>query len=247
MREDEVKEAIKRRLVDNVKDACEEASIVSAIAGSEQNEDFIAANCDDKAEDINNNEQNDVPSINAEEVEGEDEKDNKQSFGKFKNPQELLRAYGELEREFTKKSQRLKQLEREAQEPFSTEEEWKEAVDNFFEKTPSAKAFAKDIANEILSKPELKKDKNCLDIALTRVLIGKFKTPEELMSDGQFLDNYVLCSDRVKDAIIAKYLDEVREGQPPKTLSSGGLQCVAPNRKPKTIEEAGAMFLKNNK
>ncbi len=244
MREEEIKDAIKRRLVDKAKDACDNAQIVDAIVGNEQNTGFIAEKCDDKVcvdetcaqeSSVNNDCESNV------------KENNKQGLGKFKNPKELLRAYGELERQFTKKSQRLKELEREASEPFSSEEEWKDAVDKFFERTPSAKAFAKDIANEILSKPQLKKDKNCLDIALTSVLLHKFKTPEELMSDGQFLDNYVLCSDKVKDAVIAGYLNELRNNAPPMTMSSGGLQCVAPNRKIKSIEEAGILFLKNNK
>ena len=158
-----------------------------------------------------------------------------------------MRAYGLLEKEFTKKSQRLKELENTIATPFKTEEDWKVAVDKFFERTPSAKPFAKDIARILIDNPDLRQDKNCLDIALVSVLSEKFKTPEQLLSDGQFLNDYVLCSDTVKQAVIQKYLGEMREGMPPTILSRGGLQCVAPDTKPKTIEEAGALFLKNNK
>lgn len=178
--------------------------------------------------------------------ESGDEKVNNNKYGKFKNPQELLRAYGELEKEFTRRSQRLKELESAKRTPKS-EEEWKCEVDKFFEEVPTAKAFAKDIANEIIRNPHLKEQDNCLNIALERVLLDKFRTPEQLMQDGQFLKDYVFSSERVKNAIIADYLDGVREGMPPHTLISGGMQCVAPKVKPKTIEEAGFMFLKNNK
>ncbi|MCM1306467.1 MAG: hypothetical protein NC037_06145 [Bacteroides sp.] len=171
---------------------------------------------------------------------------NEQKIGKFKNPQELLRAYGELEKEFTRRSQRLKELESAKKSPMDGEA-WKSAVDKFFKEIPSAKAFAKDIANEIMQNPELKEDENCLNVALMRVLTDKFRTPEQLMSDGQFLNDYVFSSERVRNAIIADYLDDVRRGVPPYTLHGGGMQCVAPKVKPKTIEEAGAMFLKNNK
>ncbi|MDE6302888.1 MAG: hypothetical protein K2M36_04820, partial [Clostridia bacterium] len=169
-----------------------------------------------------------------------------QTYGKFKNPQELLKAYGELEKEFTRRSQRLKELES-GKQPVKSEEDWKCAVDKFFNQIPAAKAFAKDIANEIIKNPELKEDANCLNVALVRVLADKFRTPEQLMQDGQFLNDYVLSSEKVRDAIIADYLDGVRGGMPPHTLSRGGLQCVAPKVKPRTIEEAGFMFLKNNK
>ncbi len=220
--------------------------------------------------------------------------------GKFKNPKELLRAYCQLEKEFTKRSQRLAKLEEELQQTknglhensdgnhdenhdencdenggenvdenvgensaedlrqteqesagqkravFENEEEWKAAVDKFFEKTPSAKAFAKDIANAILDDPDLKADANCLNIALTRVLLDKFRTPEQLMSDGEFLDKYVFASKTVQDGIITRYLEGLLAGKPPYTLSAGGMQCVAPQKRPKSIEEAGLMFLKNN-
>ncbi len=86
-----------------------------------------------------------------------------------------------------------------------------------------------------------------MDIALNQVLIDKFRTPEQLIADGQFLEEFVLTSQAVKDAVISKYLKEVREGRPPKTLTADGINGIAPNRKPQSIEEAGMMFLKNNK
>lgn len=172
-----------------------------------------------------------------------------QNFGKFKNPTELYKAYCELEKEFTRRSQRLKQMEGELvkESAFESEEQWKNAVDKFFENTPSAKGFAREIAQTLIDEPELKRDKNCLSIALTRVLANSFRTPQELMSDGQFLDKYVLSSPVVRDKIISQYLDELRRGQPPVMLVDNGMQCVAPTIKPKSIEEAGIMFLKNNK
>lgn len=169
-----------------------------------------------------------------------------QKIGKFKNPQELLRAYGELEKEFTRRSQKLKELEA-AKQAGITDGDWKGTVDKFFKEIPSAKAFARDIATEIVNDPDLRNDANCLNLALMRVLLSKFRTPEQLMNDGQFLDEYVFGSERVKDAVIANYLDGVRRGEPPYTLHGGGLQCVAPQIKPKTVEEAGFLFLKNNK
>jgi len=171
---------------------------------------------------------------------------NEQKIGKFKNPQELLLAYVELEKEFTRRSQRLKELES-GKRSLKDEGDFKLAVDKFFNEIPAAKAFAKDIANELLNNPELREDENCLNVALLKVLTDKFRTPEQLMSDGQFLNDYVFSSEEVRNAIIESYLDGVRKGVPPYTLRGGGMQCVAPKVKPKTIEEAGFMFFKNNK
>ncbi|MDE6060320.1 MAG: hypothetical protein K2G31_02470, partial [Clostridia bacterium] len=181
---------------------------------------------------------------------------NKCNFGKFKNPQELLRAYGELEREFTRRSQRLKELEKGklsngepkgklsdgkqsgdepsdseqqsgtqsgGEKPVMSDEEWKSAVDKFFTEIPAAKAFAKDIAGLLIANPQMREDRNCLNSALVAVLADKFRTPEQLMNDGQFLNDYVLCSEKVKNAVISQYLDDVRRGMPPHTMREGGL------------------------
>ncbi len=198
------------------------------------------------AKDGENDEREEKKEDAKEEKEKDENSEQERKYGKFKNPEELLHAYQELEKEFTRRSQKLKELENANVEPFASEEEWRAAVDKFFEETPSAKPFAKDIAREILSHPELKKDRNCLSVALTRTLASKFRTPEQLMSDGQFLKDYVLCSKEVKDAVIAEYLQGLRAGEVPFVLSSGGMQCVTNPKGPRTIEEAGFMFLKDN-
>ncbi len=225
------------KVFENLKD--EDSEKIKAVLDN-VNEDGCAvtpSECDEENEDTTHAEDN---------VDGEEENVNEHKYGKFKNPQELLRAYGELEKEFTRRSQRLRELENGKQAAMS-EEGWKAAVDKFFNEIPAAKPFAKEIAGEILSNPELRQNANGLETALVRVLAQKFRTPEQLMQDGQFLNDYVLRSDRVRDAIIADYIDGVREGLPPQTMHRGGMQCVAPKVKPKTIEEAGFMFLKNNK
>lgn len=223
--------------------------IANAILGDSQNGDFIEQNAQDEmpVAQIEIKTQTNQ-TAQGDSAESADKQDKKQSFGKFKNPEELLKAYQELEKEFTKKSQKLSKLEAlaDGESQGFDDESFKVAADKFFENTPSAKPFAKDIALKIIEKPELKKDKNCLSVALMQVLIDKFRTPEQLMQDGQFLNDYVLSSSKVKDAIIGAYLKDIRDGQPPATLSGDGLQCVAPSKKIRSIEEAGRMFLKNN-
>ena len=222
--------------------------IANAILGYSQNNDFIEHNTQDEVPVAQIEIKTQTNKTAQGVAESADKQDKKQSFGKFKNPEELLKAYQELEKEFTKKSQKLSKLEAlaDGESQVFDDESFKVAADKFFENTPSAKPFAKDIALKIIEKPELKKDKNCLSVALMQVLIDKFRTPEQLMQDGQFLNDYVLSSSKVKDAIIGAYLKDIRDGQPPATLSGDGLQCVAPSKKIRSIEEAGRMFLKNN-
>ncbi len=171
------------------------------------------------------------------------------TLGKFRNPEELLRAYGELEREFTRRSQKLAEAERalkEREAPFDPSVgEWKEEVDKFFANTPAAKPFASDIAREIVKNPELKGDRNCLYNALVRVLASRFRTPEQMVSDGEFLKKYVLESPAVKEAVVESYLQGLRDGRPPAVMGRGGQPTVTPKRVVKSISEAGALFLKD--
>ena len=249
MNEKDVEKAIKDG-VENAAAAAISEEIANAIMSGElQNEEFILEKSIDKVHNAQINEISDDERNASESVreKKENEEQKEQNLGKFKNPQELLSAYGELEKEFTRKSQRLKELESGASENCElSEEKWKEAADKFFEKTPTAKPFAREIASKIMEEPSLKNDKDCFNVALTKVLLDKFRTPEQLMQDGQFLNDYVLSSDKVKSAVIEEYLRTLRAGQPPKTLADDGLACVSLARKPKTVEEAGIMFLKNN-
>ncbi len=248
MNDKQIENAIKKGI--ETKGAIEVSEeIANAMLSDLQNSDFIEQNtqCEVPVAQIEIKTQK-TKTAPDNSVESADKQDKKQSFGKFKNPEELLKAYQELEKEFTKKSQKLSKLEALSDDESQgyDDESFKVAADKFFENTPSAKPFAKDIALKIMEKPELKKDRNCLSVALVQVLIDKFRTPEQLMQDGQFLNDYVLSSSKVKDAIIGAYLKDIRDGQPPATLSGDGLQCVAPSKKIRSIEEAGRMFLKNN-
>lgn len=173
--------------------------------------------------------------------------ENEANVSKFKNPEELAKAYGELEKEFTRRSQRLAKLEKELREKETVgEENWEQIVDKFFIKNPAAKPFAKDMAKEIIADPTLRDGSDCLEVALTRVLLSKYRAPEEMLSDGQFLKDHVLNSDAVKKAVIEDYLSGLKEGRPPVVMSFGGEATLSPKSKPRTIEEAGAMFTKIN-
>ncbi len=194
--------------------------------------------------DSNRDDEQPIVQINIQNQTNETQQDSE--LGKFKNPQELLKAYRELEKEFTRRSQRLKELEN-ASKPYEGEEEWRQATDKFFQKTPSARALARDIAGEIASDPTLKQSRDCFDKALLRVLARSYKTPEQLMDDGQFLKKYVLGSEKVKKAVIEAYLKDLDGAVPPLTLPGGGQSPAAPSKKPRTVREAGKMLLSENK
>lgn len=245
------KEQTRNGKTEKIADAmsAEELAAVAAVLADEKAEETGERDVVPEEE----KEQNDAPdkSERSESGEAQIKDKNKSEVGKFRNPEELMRAYNELEKEFTRRSQRLAEAERKLKEkeaPFNPdEEEWKATVDKFFERTPSAKPFAKDMARELMAHPELRRDANCLNNALTRVLVAKFRTPEQMLQDGQFLNDYVLTSTAVKAAVIEGYLKGLKDGKPPVVMQGTGELGVTPRKNPKSIEEAGNLFLKDNK
>lgn len=185
-----------------------------------------------------------TPEENKTEIEGEEQSKPK----KFKSVEELERAYESLEKEFTRRSQRLAKLEKEMkQDKVETDAEWKAKVDKFFSENPSAKPFAKQMSDQIIRDNTLRGRSDCLEIALTRVLLEAYRAPKDLATDEDFLKEHILGSDFVKKAVIEGYMKDLREGKPPVLISARGQNTVAPRSKPKTIEEAGKMFRQNNR
>ncbi len=180
----------------------------------------------------------------------EQEENSEAIASKFKNPQELEKAYKELEKEFTRRSQMLAKLkdEMEKKEAVKTDEkDWEQIVDKFFAETPAAKPFAKDIAVELSIQPELKHGDDPLGKALTRVMLKKFRTPEDFANDGEFLNEYIIPSPTVQKAVIERYIKDLQTGKSPVLMTDNGISPITPSKRPRTLEEAGAMFAKNNK
>ena len=185
-----------------------------------------------------------IPEDNKTEIEGEEQSKPK----KFKSVEELEKAYESLEKEFTRRSQRLAKLEKEMkQDKVETDAEWKAKVDKFFTENPSAKPFAKQMSDQIIRDSTLRGRSDCLETALTRVLLEAYRAPKDLATDEDFLKEHILGSDFVKKAVIEGYMKDLREGKPPVLISARGQNTIAPRSKPKTIEEAGKMFRQNNR
>ncbi|MGN0795531.1 MAG: hypothetical protein ACI4MT_01080 [Christensenellales bacterium] len=166
------------------------------------------------------------------------------TFGKFKNADELFKAYNELEKEFTKKSQRLKEMER-VEIPSEQVPDLKLEADKFFSENENAKVYAKEMALFLEENPRLLSDKNCLNVALNAVLMNKIVDPEQLANDEKFLNEYVFSNENIRKKIVDEFLDGL--STPPEILKTNGQACIAPPDKPKTIEEAGRMLRLLNK
>lgn len=170
-----------------------------------------------------------------------------ETTSRFKTPEELLKAYENLEKEFTKRSQKLKVLEKElAEKTPSTvtydENVWQKKVDDFFEARPEIAPFKKEIAEEIL-KSDLGNNENCLEIAGARVVLNNYKSPRAYLDDDDFVAENVLSNERIKDKIIRRYLSDLDGVKTVRTINAEGQPALAKQIRPKSVGEAGKMVM----
>lgn len=167
------------------------------------------------------------------------------TIGKFKNAQELLKAYQNLEQEFTKKSQRLKELEKTKEEyadntdvPAYESQDWFKTVEQFYLDNPKAKGFEKEIAQLILSDKQIAQSKCPLDLAWQTLASKNYKTEEEIAGDNEFLMKYVLNNPLVQESVLKTYLEKMQKA-PVLIASSKGKQInITKKNVPKTLEQA---------
>lgn len=201
-------------------------------------------------EEIKNGEQPEVALAENSCVEKFENSQNEMQSGsptrKFKNLDALLKAYTDLEKEFTKKCQKIKELSdslenctSEKKAPQYKRENWHNEVANFFETNPSAIEFADEISSVLENDKVIASSDNSLLLALTKVKADKFRPDEEIIKDEQFLNKYVLSNPLVKEKIIENYLSGILSNHSAPLISNeSGVFTSAPKEKPKTLQEA---------
>lgn len=161
-------------------------------------------------------------------------------LGKFKDVQSLVKAYNSLQTEFTKKSQRLSELEN-AKTEFSREEKINQALTRLEQNHNIAYKYSQDIRREL---KDVETD-NYLQSAkeyLLNKLATDFKTAEEYMADEQFVQQYIYNNQAIKDNIIREYLTNLTNATPIKVVSNISSSIpVSPPNVPATIQEAGKL------
>lgn len=140
-------------------------------------------------------------------------------LGKFADVDALVRAYGELEAEFTRRSQRLKELEKRS----------KEAL------TPSGEILTPNGEN---GRPSERAQCESADNGHGRACLqgegGQNGT------DNEALYRSVVENEGVRSRIVSEYLSSLR-GVP--LMTGAGTGVTAPAHKPRSIAEAGELAL----
>ncbi len=162
-----------------------------------------------------------------------------EGYGKFKDAESLLKAYNNLEAEFTKKSQRLKALEIEQSERSHEDirrAEIERKVGEFATKFEIIKPFSSALKESMIADENLSLAETAMDLVQKN-----YKRAEDYICDEEFLNNYVYSNQEIKDRIVKDYLSKVAQNSPIKMdLGSGNIPLTPPNV-PTTIAEAGRL------
>lgn len=171
-----------------------------------------------------------------------------ETTGRFKSAEDLLKAYTSLEKEFTKRSQKLRTLEKELSGKMVSPQkeymldDWRERVEKFIGNTPSVAPFKKQIADEILN-GGLENNPDCLEIAAARVILNNYKSPADYLSDDEFVNEYVMKNEKIRDGIVKDYLKNLDGVKSVRTIGSAGQPALSSPIRPKTVSEAGRMVM----
>ncbi len=167
-------------------------------------------------------------------------------LGKFADSEELAKAYKALEAEFTRRSQRLRELEKSAEEGKQAGEQtegkqadWEEKVGNLFARYPFARTLSAEIEEYIKQNNNIIAENDCLEYALINVLSNALADKAEAEKQKDSEEQKEL----LRQQIIGEYLSSLNK-QAPKIMPRGGLIPATAPLKPASIAEAGQLAKK---
>ncbi len=160
------------------------------------------------------------------------------NLGKFKDAESLLKAYNSLQTEFTKKSQRLSELEN-SKDEFTHEEKLNQAIKELGSSYDIALKFSNEIKQD-LKDVKVENYAQVVRDELLKKLSSKYKSASDLVMDEKFLSDYIYSNQTIKDNIIRDYLSQLTNVTPTRVMSNiSGSIPVSPPNIPTTIKEAG--------
>lgn len=179
------------------------------------------------------------------------------SLGKFKDAENVLKAYNNLQAEFTKKCQKLSEVskrledleslqekQKAEQSPVYKKNEWKQNVSAFLMQNSEAKEYAEDICNEILKDEKLQSSADALELAWARVMKKEYAHPKSLASDDDFINNQIINQEQVRQRVLNEYFTNIQKTKTPPVIAGTGVVTSSYAKEPTTMQEAKQMVEK---
>lgn len=182
---------------------------------------------------------------NEEEVNIEESKvENDAMVGKFKNVEALLDAYNNLEKEFTKKSQRLADFEKDKmEEEKEINEKLDEKLRSFLSTNGEANSYSEILKKRVEENEGLKKMDDPYSYVWAEILYEKLRGTNE---NSKEVADYVFSNEKLQNAILEKYVNQLTENKSPIKISSSGKRVASglATQTPSSLSEAKD-YLKN--
>ena len=177
------------------------------------------------------------PEIKSENAEGS-------IYGKFKDAQSLLDAYNSLQSEFTRKSQKLADLQKQIDNHLTLTKS--DSIDEILNDSTDSDKYKKEITKILENDKELSNLSNKNRVAFKIIKEAENKAAE-LLNDPEYMDKYINSRQEIKDKIITNYLSN-QESSPslPKVISGNASNIYfSPSiSSPNTLKDAGEILTK---
>ncbi len=175
----------------------------------------------------------DSNSEKAEDIVATDEAERGSPIGKFKSVDDLVKAYNNLQAEFTRKSQKLAELESSTTTAVDNKE-FDGALQNFLSKNREAVAFADELKSKVMESKG--QNENDFEKAWTEILYDKLSSS----ANSNEFKNLILKDDELQDLVIKNYMKQLQGQKIPIVMSSNSGERVTKSATPKpdTFEEA---------
>lgn len=164
---------------------------------------------------------------------------NDRGFGKFSSGEELLKAYESLEKEFTKRSQRLKDaeaaLQKESEKALKTQ-----AVEAFRLKYPEVDSSMDEIVSLASEISDDRSYESKLESAFLDVMRRDFRSRDSYESDAEFLVNATLNNPEARSRVFNRVLGDLERPSARLAGKGGETPMLTPGRA-SNLQEASAM------
>lgn len=159
-----------------------------------------------------------------------------EKFGKFKDAKALYEAYNQLQAEFTRKSQKLSEFEKEkTSENNLSDSEIEDGLSKFLSKNIDAEDYSDEL------KAKVKSEKvDPFESAWTKILVEKLSSQDEQKLNDPFIKKHVFYDEKFRNKVIESYMQDLNSKKPPVLLKTERgeratkLEPVAPT----TLKEA---------
>lgn len=165
-------------------------------------------------------------------------------IGKFKNVDDLYQAYNNLQSEFTKKCQRLSELEK---DKVNLEQIRKEKFENDFKsfllENREAASYAQEIKSKVLSSEQLMSQDKPFDVVWREMILEKLSSQDK--SKDPLVRDFILNDEQLKNYVIENYVKEVSKNRAPALMTSSSGEKVTKTaiQKPDSFEQAKKIVL----